>query len=711
MSVYLGQDKVGVAYCNQANTYKYDTSIMQETVYTPWTRPEDWPDLDSLNLEMSGTESFIYMTYRTGHTDDIFACGWQLVSGQSITIATGYIENGQFVPYSNGTDTYTTNSTLGLSFDSYEEGYIVIKVTGRFNKFYLKDITRPDGGTSKYYMQPMLERIWYVPELFYFYDGSSTGSTGNGTVTLQRDKINNGTGNTLTTMYSAWNYCYNLQSLDISGLKTQNVQYMSYAFGNCKKLEVLDVSNLDMAKVVSMSYMFYDCEKIKTLDLRNWNCEKLTGGGLTYAFASCYALNEIKGLDNIYTNNVTSLQGLFQYCYSLKDVSGIAGWNTDKVTNLASLFYCCYNIGLIDLSAWNVGKVTSISSMFASCRTVKYIKFPQTRTASLTGSLAYIFQACNNLQEVDLSWFGPVTSAVTSLANMFTSCRSLTEINIPEGWDITGCTASESCYRVFSECYMLQKITGISNWDMSNYNGSFAYAFQMDYCLKELDIKNWCPHPTSMYYAFSECLSLEEIDLTGWHWENMTSTALGSTFSNCPSLKAIKGIEHMGDSGNITSFSSCFNGCQSLTSLPDISSWDPAKVTSCGNMFASCCSLESLTIKNWSLPKCTSVTNMFRYCYKMRELDLSGWSLPALTSDGDYIFCDMTSLEKCSGLPIGRMHRYRGDYCLPEDQWARIFTQLPSVSNKTIYMNTVNINRLSATTKAIATGKGWTLAD
>ena len=94
---------------------------MQETVYTPWTRPEDWPDLDSLSLEMSGEESFIYMTYRTGHTDDIFACGWQLVSGQSITIAKGYIENGQFVSESNGTLTYTTNSTLGWSFDSYEE--------------------------------------------------------------------------------------------------------------------------------------------------------------------------------------------------------------------------------------------------------------------------------------------------------------------------------------------------------------------------------------------------------------------------------------------------------------------------------------------------------------------------------------------------------------------------------------------------------------
>ena len=82
---------------------------------------------------------------------------------------------------------------------------------------------------------------------------------------------------------------------------------------------------------------------------------------------------------------------------------------------------------------------------------------------------------------------------------MFGQCRSLTKINIPEGWNITGCVASDSCLRIFSDCYKLETITGISNWDMSGYNYSLAYSFEYDFCLKELDIKNWKPHPTSVY--------------------------------------------------------------------------------------------------------------------------------------------------------------------------------------------------------------------
>ena len=106
--------------------------------------------------------------------------------------------------------------------------------------------------------------------------------------------------------------------------------------------------------------------------------------------------------------------------------------------------------------------------------------------------------------------------------------------------------------------------------------------------LKELNIKNWCPHPTGLYYAFYQCTALEEIDLTGWHWENMTGTGVQAIFCGCSSLKSIKGIEHLGDSGNLTNFSSCFSGCWSLTSIPSINSWNPEKVTTCADMFSSC---------------------------------------------------------------------------------------------------------------------------
>lgn len=716
MSVYLGQDKVGVAYLKQANMYAFENlSIMNNDLYTSWTRPEGWPDLDSLNLEMSGTDSFIYMTFRTGHVDDIFNCGWTLVSGQSLSIEIGNIINGEFV-LSYGPYTQSSNGTLSIPLISdtgFEEGYIVIKVTGRFSKFYLKDYTRSaamGGGTIKYYMQPVLERIWYVPEMTHFYDGSSNSTTGNGAYTLQRDKINNNTGNALTNLAKAWWGCYNLQSLDISGLDTHNVTSMSEVFSNCEKLENLDISHFNTAKVTSISYMFYNCFRLKELDLRNWNTEKLTGGGITYTFYACYALKNILGLKNIYTNNLTSLANVFYSCRSLEDLSDVSDWNTSKVTNFSGVFGYCHKIKHLNLNSWDITKATTIQGMFNNCRNLEHIIFPSGQTSTLSGSQSSIFYWCQNLQEVDLTWIKPITSAVTSIGYMFYYCRSLSEINIPEGWDVTGCVASEACLRTFSNCYKVQRITGISNWDMSGYNYTMANSFENDYCLKELDISNWCAHPTTMYYAFFNCYSLKEIDLTGWHWENMTGTALASTFGGCYSLKSLKGIEHMGDSGNITSFGSTFSDCWSLTSIPNINSWNPAKVTTIGYMFQNCYSLRSLTITNWSLPKCTTMNYVFRYCYNLQELDLTGWSVPAVTNT-DYIFCQLYQLQKFSGLPLAISFRMQDNNMLPEDQWARVFTQLPTVSNKTINMTTAIINKLTSTTKAIATNKGWTLSN
>ena len=688
---------------------------MENDVYTPWTRPEGWPDLDSLNLDLSGTTSFAYMTFRTGHIDDVCALRATLVSGTTATIELGTITNGTFTATISESLASNTDKVYWFTpANGYSEGTIVVKVTGRFTKFYLKDITRASsdgGGTLKYYMQPMLERIWYMPEITCFYDGSSSSTTGNGTCTIERDKFANGTGTALINLSYAWYFCYHLVSLDISGLFTPNVTSLYGTFQYCHELEYIDVAHFDTAKVTSICYMFHHCQRVKSLDLRTWNTQKLTGSGLSYAFTYCYALQEIKGLENFYTNNITSLASTFNSCYSLTDLSGITYWNTAKVTNLSSTFYGCYGIKKLNLSHWDIGKVTTVGSLFYNCQNLESILFPQGQTDTLTGSQASIFYCCYNLQEADISWLKPFTSAVTSIGYLFYHCRSLIEINIPEGWDITGCVGSESCYRTFADCYKLQKITGVSNWDMSNYNYTLAYMFENCFCLKEVNIKNWCPHTTSLYYAFYNCRALEEIDLTGWHWENMTGTALSATFCACTSLKSLKGIEHAGDYGNINNISSCFSDCYSLTSIPDISSWNVTKVTNCSSMFSSCCSLQTLTITNWTLTKCTTIANMFRYCYSLKELELTGWSLPALTTNPDYIFCQLHKLEKCSGLPIGLNHRYQEAYSLPEDQWARIFTQLPTVSNKTLNITTANINRLTATTKAIATNKGWTLAN
>jgi len=90
------------------------------------------PDLDSLNLSLSGETDFIYMTYRTGHIDDFFACYLEPVSSSTpVTITFGTISNGSFVPNENESYTFSSNGSHYYYFNEKSVGYIVIRITGQ----------------------------------------------------------------------------------------------------------------------------------------------------------------------------------------------------------------------------------------------------------------------------------------------------------------------------------------------------------------------------------------------------------------------------------------------------------------------------------------------------------------------------------------------------------------------------------------------------
>ena len=50
-----------------------------------------------------------------------------------------------------------------------------------------------------------------------------------------------------------------VESLDLSGWKTSNVENMSAMFYNCKNLKLLDLSGWDTSKVKNTNYMFWGC--------------------------------------------------------------------------------------------------------------------------------------------------------------------------------------------------------------------------------------------------------------------------------------------------------------------------------------------------------------------------------------------------------------------------------------------------------------------
>ena len=208
---------------------------------------------------------------------------------------------------------------------------------------------------------------------------------------------------------------------------------------------------------------------------------------------------------------------------------------------------------------------------------------------------------------------------------------------------------------------------------------------------------------------FEGCRSLKELDLGEWNPENCTSFA--SMFYGCWSLRNVGDISGW-DTGKVTSMSSMFGECIAMQSISDLSGWDVSKVTTVANMFSTCSSLKEVTIKDWNLALCTTIATMFRYCYNLEKITFTGWDMPKLTSTAPAQFLgDCYRLKDVYPSPIKLNHSYANDRCLTHESLIRIIESLPSASGKTLNLSAWNVARLSAAEKAIATGKGWAIAN
>ena len=69
-------------------------------------------------------------------------------------------------------------------------------------------------------------------------------------------------------MYSMFQGCKELESLDLSNFDTSNVIDMGYMFNKCNKLkEIKGIDNFNINKVINMDNMFEECSELKNLDL------------------------------------------------------------------------------------------------------------------------------------------------------------------------------------------------------------------------------------------------------------------------------------------------------------------------------------------------------------------------------------------------------------------------------------------------------------
>ena len=152
---------------------------------------------------------------------------------------------------------------------------------------------------------------------------------------------------------------------------------------------------------------------------------------------SCYAwfqnfknLTQIAGIENLNTENVTSMRDMFNGCSSLTSLD-LTNFNTAKVTDMKLLFAYCSALESLDLSMFNTENVTSMPSMFNGATNLKTLNVSNFNTEKVN-NMGHMFANCPNLTSLDLSSFN--TKGVEYVDNIFKNCSNLATIYASENF-------------------------------------------------------------------------------------------------------------------------------------------------------------------------------------------------------------------------------------------------------------------------------------
>ena len=153
----------------------------------------------------------------------------------------------------------------------------------------------------------------------------------------------------------------------------------------------------------------------------------------------------------------TSCYKWFYWCENLNQVEGIKNLNTKEVTDMANMFCECRDLSSLDVSGFNTGKVTDMSGMFYDCISLKLLDVTNFNTANVK-SMSNMFYNCQNLASLNVTNFN--TANVTNMQGMFSGCPALTTIYASDKF-VTGQVTDGS--NMFSNCINLKGFIDCKN--------------------------------------------------------------------------------------------------------------------------------------------------------------------------------------------------------------------------------------------------------
>ena len=215
----------------------------------------------------------------------------------------------------------------------------------------------------------------------------------------------------------------------------------------------------------STAYWFYDCNALTTIaGIENLKTDN--GTSMDNMLSGCSSLTSLD-VSNFNTSNVKDMSLMFYGCSGLTSLD-VSNFNTSNVKDMSSMFYGCSGLSSLDVSNFNTDKVMSMNRMFDRCSGLTNLDVSKFNTSNVT-DMGSIFYNCSSLTSLDISNFN--TDNVASMYGMFWDCSSLTTIKInADNWNTSNVTKSEY---MFFRC---TKLVGGAGTTFDSNHTDVAYA-------------------------------------------------------------------------------------------------------------------------------------------------------------------------------------------------------------------------------------------
>ena len=153
-------------------------------------------------------------------------------------------------------------------------------------------------------------------------------------------------------------------------------------------------------------------------------------------------------------HGLNSTANMFYRMGSLTSIEGLEYLNTENVTTMQSMFEGCSSLTSLDLTSFNTEKVSTMQAMFAECSSLTSLNLSNFNTYNV-GVLYDMFNGCNSLTTLDLTNFDMTN--VTDVDEVFFNCTSLETIFCNDDWSSKSYEYSSD---IFWNCVSLKGSNG-----------------------------------------------------------------------------------------------------------------------------------------------------------------------------------------------------------------------------------------------------------